>query len=199
VIWCEDCNVCICPLCIFDGNHKNHQVAPVNVMKEFQHVRKRLKKTKMVLAGRVDDLHKSLQSIEKNKDGLNTKCVQMRKKIDKECESMIALIKKQHQDMYLQMESAMTKKQKRKEKQIATIANDIDRTNSILSEIQAILDTEQPAAFLEKVKTSKAVESECPSLKHQPSLLSTNRIAATPPPRPPKLPMIKNQLKAASK
>jgi len=68
---------------------------------------------------------------------------------------MILLIKKQHEDMHSQMESAILKKQKRKNRQIASIAKDINKTNSILTEIQAILDTEKPDDFLEKVKLSK--------------------------------------------
>lgn len=159
-IWCEECNCCICPLCVIDGSHKGHEVAPLNVMTKFQKVRKNLQKTKQVLANRVDDLQTSLHQMNKNRMDLDTKCAAMKSKIDKECEAMIALIQKQHQDMYKQMEQAIKKKHKRKQRQITTITDDIDRTTSMLDEIQSILNTEKPAHFLEKVKKSKIMAPE---------------------------------------
>lgn len=52
-------------------------------MTKFQRVRKKLKKTKMVLAGKVTDLQQSLTQMEKNRDHLENKCAVMSKKIDK--------------------------------------------------------------------------------------------------------------------
>ena len=89
--------------------------------------------------------------------------------------------------MHDQMESAIAKKQKRKQRQIASLADDISKTTSMLTEIQAILDTEQPADFLEKVKLSKLID-------HDTQSMTGSSIAPMPPVRmrpAPKIPEIK--------
>jgi len=180
VIWCEDCNVMICQMCVTD-DHKNHQVAPLAVISEFQRVRKNLRKTKADLADRVETLKKSLQKIEGNRDRITHTAEDLKVKIDKECQAMIALIKKQHSDMTSDMEAKMAKKAAKKQAEMDNLANSIDKTKSALAEITNILNTEEPEKFLQKVKLSKIVGKECSSVKN---------IIKIPPARPAKLPVL---------
>ena len=62
--------------------HNGHDTAPVNVVSQFQTVRRKLKKTKMILDSKVDDLKLSLNEMNKNKIEMEDKSYVMKKKID---------------------------------------------------------------------------------------------------------------------
>jgi vacuolar-type H+-ATPase subunit I/STV1 len=141
-------------MCVIDDRHKGHQVTPIKVMARFQKVRKRLRRTKLVLAARVTDLRSTLSQMNQVVDHLDKKSNKMRKKVDIECDAMIELIEKQRLHMYDQLEQLIEKKQERKQKQISTIHHDIEKTNVMLKRIQDILETEEPEQFLNKVKSS---------------------------------------------
>lgn len=158
-IWCFDCSECVCTMCQLE-KHNGHDTAPVNVVSQFQTVRRKLKKTKMILDSKVDDLKLSLNEMNKNKIEMEDKSYVMKKKIDNECEEMIKLIKKQHRDMHKQMETAIAKKHRKKQKQIDSLNSNLDKTNLMITEIQHILSTEKPIEFLTKIKSCNFIDSE---------------------------------------
>lgn len=73
---------------------------------------------------------------------------------------MIKLIKKQHRDMHKQMETAIAKKHRKKQKQIDSLNSNLDKTNLMITEIQHILSTEKPIEFLTKIKSCNFIDSE---------------------------------------
>lgn len=123
-------------------------------MKECQAIRKRLSKAKTELKTKHSSLKGSIDGIEKTRDKLDSKKAELKKKIDKECDVMIAMIEKQRKQMYNEMDGFIAKKQKRKQREIANINGDLKNTRSLLRTINDILDTEEPKVFLEKLKTS---------------------------------------------
>merc|ERR1711935_1066813 len=136
------------------GNHANHTTTTVSTMKECQVIRKRLSKAKTELKTKHSSLKGYIDGIEKTRDKLDSKKAELKKKIDKECDVMIAMIEKQRKQMYNEMDGFIAKKQKRKQREIATISGDLRNTRSLLRTISDILDTEEPKIFLEKLKTS---------------------------------------------
>jgi len=151
-MWCETCSETLCTHCLV--NHANHTTTTVSTMKECQVIRKRLSKAKTELKTKHSSLKGSIDGIEKTRDKLDSKKAELKKKIDKECDVMIAMIEKQRKQMYNEMDGFIAKKQKRKQREIATISGDLRNTRSLLRTISDILDTEEPKIFLEKLKTS---------------------------------------------
>lgn len=127
---------------------------PLDTMKQFQVIRKQLNKTKSELKSKSVGLKSSIDNIEKTRDKLDGKKSEIKKKIDAECDAMIEMIEKQRKQMYSQMDCLIAKKQKRKQREIASISGDLHNTKSMLRTINDILDTEEPRSFLHKLKTS---------------------------------------------
>lgn len=123
-------------------------------MKQFQHIRKKLTKTRTDLKSKHTGLKVSIDGIEKTRDQLDVKKAEIKKKIDTECNAMIEMIEKQRKQMYQDMDSVIAKKQKRKQREIANITGDLKNTKNMLETINDILDTEEPRSFLQKLKTS---------------------------------------------
>jgi len=127
---------------------------PLDTMKQFQLIRKKLSKTKTELKSKSVGLKTTIDGIEKTRDKLDSKKSEIKKKIDAECDSMIEMIEKQRKQMYSQMDNLIAKKQKRKQREIANISSDLNNTKSILRTINDILETEEPRSFLHKLKAS---------------------------------------------
>lgn len=127
---------------------------PLDTMKQFQIIRKKLSKTKTELKSKSVGLKTSIDGIEKTRDKLDSKKSEIKKKIDAECDSMIEMIEKQRKQMYSQMDNLIAKKQKRKQREIANISSDLNNTKSMLRTINDILETEEPRSFLHKLKAS---------------------------------------------
>lgn len=153
-IWCETCNESICNLCAQSQRHRHHVTMPLDTMKQFQIIRKKLSKTKTELKSKSVGLKTSIDGIEKTRDKLDSKKSEIKKKIDAECDSMIEMIEKQRKQMYSQMDNLIAKKQKRKQREIANISSDLNNTKSMLRTINDILETEEPRSFLHKLKAS---------------------------------------------
>lgn len=151
-MWCETCSETLCTHCLV--NHASHTTMTVSTMKECQVIRKRLSKAKTELKSKHSSLKGSIDGIEKTRDKLDSKKAELKKKIDRECDVMIAMIEKQRKQMYNEMDGFIAKKQKRKQREIATISGDLRNTRSLLRTISDLLDTEEPKIFLEKLKTS---------------------------------------------
>merc|ERR1712150_467221 len=110
--------------------------------------------SKTELKSKHSSLKGSIDGIEKTRDKLDSKKAELKKKIDRECDVMIAMIEEQRKQMYNEMDGFIAKKQKRKQREIATISGDLRNTRSLLRTISDLLDTEEPKIFLEKLKTS---------------------------------------------
>merc|ERR1711935_874644 len=85
---------------------------------------------------------------------------ELKKKIDKECDVMIAMIEKQRKQEWFRLFTVLVQFLRNtvcnhvEQREIATISGDLRNTRSLLRTISDILDTEEPKIFLEKLKTS---------------------------------------------
>ena len=81
-IWCETCNESICNLCSQSQRHRDHVTMPLDTMKQFQIIRKKLSKTKTELKSKSVGLKTTIDGIEKTRDKLDSKKAEIKKKID---------------------------------------------------------------------------------------------------------------------